>query len=300
MTKKKLITRRDFMRAGSCAAMGGLMGLPLVRRSMAEKADKSRVVLIRDDQVLDGQGHPRKDRLLPMLDKAIQVLFDRNDPLSAWENLAGPKDIVGVKSNVWHYLPTPQALEALIQNRLMDSGVKEENISFDDRGVRRNPVFRHATVLINVRPMRTHHWSGLGTLIKNYIMFVSWPARYHGNACENLGAIWNKSEIKGKTRLNILVMLTPLFHGIGPHHFSIKYTWPYCGLIISEDPVAADITGARIIQEKRDAFFGDKRPISPPPTHISAADKKFNLGHSHPDMIDLIRLGWDRDVLISG
>ena len=298
MVGKKPITRRDFMRAGSCAAMGGLMGLPLVGSSRAGKAEKSRVVLIRDKNVLDEKGQPRKDRLLSMLDKAVNALFDRDDPLSAWGNFIGPKDIVGVKSNVWHYLPTPRELEEVILKRLMDSGVKEENISFDDRGVRRNSVFQHSTVLINVRPMRTHHWSGLGTLIKNYIMFVSWPSRYHGSACENLGAIWKKPEIEGKTRLNILVMLTPQFHGIGPHHFSRKYTWPYCGLIVSEDPVAADATGARVIQDKRDAFFGEKRPISPPPIHIFTADRKFKLGRSRPDMIELIKLGWDRDVLI--
>lgn len=298
MVGKKLITRRDFMLAGSSMAMGGLLGLPLAGSSKAEKAEKSRVVLIRDENVLDEQKKPRKDRLLSMLDEAIKTLFDRNDPLSAWRTLVGPKDIVGVKSNVWHYLPTPRELEVVILKRLMGSGVKEENISFDDRGVRRNPVFQHSTVLINVRPMRTHHWAGLGTLIKNYIMFVPSPPRYHSNACENLGAIWKRPEIEGKTRLNILVMLTPLFHGIGPHHFRRKYTWPYCGLIVSEDPVAADATGARIIQIKRNAFFMEKRPIRPPLRHIAAADKKFKLGHSHPDMIELIKLGWDRDVLI--
>jgi hypothetical protein len=280
MVGKKLITRRDFMLAGSSMAMGGLLGLPLAESSKAEKAEKSRVVLIRHENVLDEQKRPRKDQLLSMLDDAVKTLFDRNDPL------------------VWHYLPTPRELEVVILKRLMDSGVKEENISFDDRGVRRNPVFQHSTVLINVRPMRTHHWAGLGTLIKNYIMFVSWPPRYHGNACENLGAIWKRPEIEGKTRLNILVMLTPLFHGIGPHHFRRKYTWPYCGLIVTEDPVAADATGARIIQIKRNAFFMEKRPIRPPLRHIAAADKKFKLGHSHADMIELIKLGWDRDVLI--
>ena len=298
MVGEKLITRRDFMRAGSCVAMGGLMGFPVVASSRAGNVKKSRVVLIRDENVFDVQGRLSKDRLLSMLDKAVQVLFNRDKPLAAWRNMVGPKDIVGVKSNVWHYLPTPRELEEGILKRLMDSGVKEEKISFDDRSVRKNPVFHDSTRLINVRPMRTHHWSGLGTLIKNYIMFVSWPARYHGNACEKLGSIWNKPAIEGKTCLNILVMLTPLFHGIGPHHFSRKYTWPYCGLIVSEDPVAADVTGAKIIQNKRDAFFGEKRPISPPPIHITAADTKFKLGNSHPDMIELIKLGWDRDVLI--
>lgn len=298
MAGNKLITRRSFMRAGSRVAMGGLIGLPLVGNSRAAKAEKSRVVLIRDENVLDEQGQLKEDRLFSMLDKAVNVLFDGDKSLSAWKNLAGPKDIVGVKSNVWHYLPTPRELEAAILKRLMDSGVRGKNISVDDRGVRSNPVFLNSTVLINVRPMRTHHWSGLGTLLKNYIMFVPWPAKYHGNACEKLGTIWKKPEIEGKTRLNILVMLTPLFHGIGPHHYSSKYTWPYCGLILSEDPVAADATGARIIQKKRDIFFGEERPISPPPIHIAAADNQFKLGNSHPDMIEIVKLGWERDILI--
>ena len=80
-----------------------------------------------------------------------------------------------------------------------------------------------------------------------------------------LDHLWHFPQVKGKTRLNILVMITPLFHGIGPHHFSRSYTWRYNGLIVSTDPVAADATGARIIQAKRDSFFGEKRPISPPP-----------------------------------
>jgi hypothetical protein len=149
-----------------------------------------------------------------------------------------------------------------------------------------------------MRPMRTHHWSGLGTLLKNYIMFVPSPWAYHGNACESLGSIWNKPEIKGKTRLNVLVMLTPQFHGIGPHHFSKTYVWSYGGLIVSADPVAADATGARIIQAKRNFFFGEERPISPPPRHIEAADATYGVGNSRPERIELVKLGWDQDILI--
>ena len=121
---------------------------------------------------------------------------------------------------------------------------------------------------------------------------------YHGNACERLGAIWQKPPVAGKTRLNILVMITPLFHGIGPHHFSRKYTWPYLGLVVSLDPVAADATGARIIQSKRNDYFGEQRPISPRPLHIEAADARFGLGNSRPDRIELIKLGWDEGRLI--
>lgn len=296
--EKKVLTRRDFMRASYCMAMGSLMGLPLLGNSPVKKPEKSRVVLIRDKGVLDDRGQPRSEVLEQMLDHAVTTLLDAPDPISAWKQLVKPTDTVGIKSNVWHYLPTPRDLEATIRARLLDAGVKQENMDADDRGVRANPVFKKSTALINVRPMRTHYWSGLGTLIKNYIMFVPTPSSYHGNACEKLGAIWQLPHVKGKTRLNVLVMLTPLFHGIGPHHFSPNHTWRYRGLIVSPDPVAADATGARIIQAKRNAFFGEERPISPPPRHIAAADTRFGLGNSRPEGIQLITLGWKEGLLV--
>ena len=295
---KKAITRRDFIRVGSCLTMGSLMGLPLISSASAKKSEKSRVVLIRDKNVFDSQGQLNESVLQNMLDKAVTGLMDTSDPVSAWKQMVTPADIVGIKTNVWQYLRTPEPLEVAIRNRLIDAGVKEENISADDRGVRENSVFKRSTALVNVRPMRTHHWSGLGTLLKNYIMFVPSPPKYHGNSCEKLGAIWQLPHVAGKTRLNILVMLTPLFHGVGPHHFNSRYIWPYSGLIVSRDPVAADATGARIIQAKRNLFFSTEKPISPPALHIAAADVQFGLGNSRSEQIQLIRLGWEEDILV--
>jgi hypothetical protein len=293
-----VITRRDFLRAGTCLSLGTLAGLALPGGGFANPGKKSRVVLIRDKDVIDDRERIRPAVLEMMLDKAIAALLDSSSPSAAWNRLVTPGDIVGIKTNVWAYLSTPGQLNSLIRKRLVDAGVKEENVSADDRGVLQNPVFRRATVLVNVRPMRTHHWSGLGTLLKNYIMFAPEPSRYHDNACERLGAIWQLPHVQGKTRLNILVMLTPLFHGMGPHHFSKQHTWSYRGLIVSSDPVAADAVGARIIQGKRNAYFGEERPISPPPRHIVAADARFGLGNSRPERIELIRLGWSEEDLL--
>ncbi|UCD78299.1 MAG: hypothetical protein JSW26_23265, partial [Desulfobacterales bacterium] len=227
---KRVITRRDFLRTGSYAAVGSLMGWPWTTHAAGSQTAKSRVVLTRDENLINASGELRAGNLADMLDQAIQALFNTDDASAAWQQLFDAKDIVGIKSNVWWHLPTPQTLEEILQERLLAAGVRKQNISVDDRGVRRNPIFKNATALINVRPMRTHSWSGLGTLLKNYIMFVSMPSRYHGNACEKLGAIWQTSNLRDKTRLNILVMITPLFHGVGPHHFSRQYTWFYCGL----------------------------------------------------------------------
>ncbi len=295
---KRVLTRRDFIRTGSYVAMGSLMGLPWPGDVAASQPAKSRVVLIRDKDLIGNAGDIRTDHLADMLDQAVQTLFVADDAAAVWQQLFNADDVVGIKSNVWWHLPTPAVLEEILQERLIAAGVKKQNISVDDRGVRRNPVFRNSTALINVRPMRTHAWSGLGTLLKNYIMFVSSPWMYHGNACEKLGAIWHKSNLRSKTRLNILVMITPLFHGVGPHHFSRKYTWPYKGLIVSADPVAADATGAHIIQAKRDLYFGEERPISPRPLHIEAGETRFGLGNCHPERIELLKLGWQEDVFI--
>ena len=295
---KRVITRRDFLRTSSYMAMGSLIALPLMGRAADTKTDKSRVVLIRDESVMDGSGALRPGNLADMMDQAMITLFNTANAAMAWQQLFNPLDVVGIKSNAWARLPTPRELEDILQERLVAVGVKEQNVSVDDRGVRQNPVFRNSTALINVRPMRTHHWSGLGTLLKNYIMFVSQPWIYHGNACEKLGAIWQKSHVKNKTRLNILVMMTPLFHGVGPHHYSKSYIWPYCGLIVSTDPVAADAVGADIIQAKRNEYFGKERPISPRPLHIEAADTRFGLGNSRPARIELIKRGWEAGVLI--
>jgi hypothetical protein len=277
---------------------GGLIGLPLLGNRPIERPEKSRVVLVRDRNVFDQNGNIRANVLEKMMDQGIRALTDTPSAHAGWKKLFRPEDVVGIKSNVWFRLRTPKALEEIIHKRLLETGVKEKNMSVDDRGIRRNPVFKRATALINTRPLRAHDWSGLGTLIKNYIMFASTPSDYHDNACQNLGALWRLPNVAGKTRLNILVMLTPLFHSIGPHSFGIKYTWPYNGLILSKDPVAADATGARIIQARRDAHFGEGRPISPPLYHITAADQKFNLGKSHPRRIEVVRLGWKDGILI--
>lgn len=295
--QKRIFTRRDFIRTGSCVVAGSLMGLPLLKGSAKAKG-KSRVVLIRDKEVIKNNGFLRPDKLAQMLDQALIRLLETNDAASGWRKLFKPSDIVGIKSNVWGPLPTPPSLENALSKRLAETGIAVQNISVDDRGVRDNPVFMRATALINIRPMRSHHWAGLGTLIKNYIMFSGMPWTYHGNACERLGAVWQKYKLLQKTRLNILVMLTPLFHGIGPHHFSRRYIWPYCGLIVSTDAVSADAIGARIIQAKRNDHFGKDKPISPRPLHIEAADFRFGLGNSHPDRIELIKLGWMQDRLI--
>ncbi len=296
--KPKGITRRDFLKGSTSAALAGAFYLSLPGQLSAGPGEKSRVVLIREQKVLNDKNVPDYDVMARMLNEAVITLLGEKDPAVAWKRLIKPDDIVGIKTNVWHYLPVPQGLEQAIYARVIEAGVKKKNISMRDRGLLADSIFLKATALINVRPMHTHYWSGVGTLIKNYITFTKSPSSYHPDTCADLASIWKLPLVKGKTRLNILVMLTPLFQGSGPHHYNPKYIWAYNGLLVGIDPVAVDATGLRILQAKRREFFGEDRPLDPPPKHILLADTRHGLGTADPEKIELIKLGWQEGVLI--
>jgi len=296
--KNKIITRRDFLRLTALTPLAAAFPWGRGYQPKEARSQKARVVLIRDKEALLGFKRPNPKVIQRMLDEAVTALLEESNVLKAWQKLVKPSDIVGIKTNVWHFLPTGAEIEQAIKRRVMKVGVPEENIGIDDRGVLRNPIFKKTTVLINARPARTHYWAGMGSCIKNYIQFVPVPSAYHHDSCADLAKIWSLPLVKGKTRLNILVMLTPLFHGVGPHHYNNKYIWEYKGLLVGQDPVAVDSTGLRILQAKRQQFFGRERSLQTPAKHIFLADTRHHLGVSNPDQIELIKLGWKEEILI--
>lgn len=294
--EERVITRRDFLGVAAGTAVAATLGSGILGEAKAEPT--SRVVLIRNAEAVGNDGKFRGEILQTMLDEAVTSLLGTKDPAEAWQQLITSSDIVGIKSNSWNRMPTPTELEAVIKRRVLHTGVPQTNVDIDDRGVRQNPVFLKATALINVRPLRTHHWSGVGTCLKNYIPFVPDPSSYHDEGCSPLGKIWTYPIVKGKTRLNILSALTPQFYGRGASFFDTRYVWPYRGLIVGIDPVAVDAIGAHLLQAKRIAFFGEDRALDVSPIHIVAADKTYHVGISDLNRIQLIKLGWTDDVLI--
>jgi hypothetical protein len=291
------LTRRNFIKGVGTAAVGGAVGLSAGSEQVRAAQSTSRVVMIRNEDAVDGDGAIQGDVVQAMMDEAMTSLLGLESAEDCWKLILQPDDIVGIKTNIVNYLPTPPEVEAALKRGAMTAGVPEENIGMGDRNVRQLEIFQHTTALLNTRPMRTHAWSGVGSLIKNYIMFDN-PSDYHDDACADLATLWDLPAVKGKTRLNVLVMLTPQFHNIGPHHFDPMYTWPYRGLIVSTDPVAADAVGLRIIQGKRQEVFGEDRPLQPTAHHIRLADTVHGLGNADMDRIDLVRVGWEGEELI--
>jgi hypothetical protein len=292
----RAITRREFLRKTGAAAIVATAGVPLLARGEVQRSAK--VILIRNENIIGSGGTLNGKILEEMLDQAMTHLLDAKTPADAWKKIIQPTDVVGIKTNVWRYLRTPVELENAMKRRILAAGVDEKNISIDDWGVSSNPVFAKATALINARPMRAHNWSGVGGCLKNYIMFTPSPPDYHPDSCIDLGAIWNLPAVKGKTRLNVLVMLTPQFNCLGPHHFDKEFTWPYKGLLVGTDPVALDAVGLKIIEAKRRLYFKEETPMRPPVRHIRAAEEKHGVGVADLNRIEIVRLGWKADILI--
>ncbi|MDH7493822.1 MAG: DUF362 domain-containing protein [Candidatus Saccharicenans sp.] len=295
--RKKVITRRDFIRG----SVGTTLGLTLVKpewlkKSIAETqkntASKSLVVLVRDQKVLDDELRVNKQILAGMLEKILLETTGQKNMNAAWLSLVSPKDVVGLVPTPLMN-PTHQELLDVIKESLLAAGLPEENIrNAQGRKVDLEPI----TALISVPGLKAHWLTGIGTVIKNYIMYSGAPRNYHYEDSAKLGEIWHLPQVKGKTRLIIVDALRPVCDK-GPQ-FDPRYRWPYKGLLASTDPVALDAVGLKIIQAKRDELRGEPWPISPPPICVEAADRVYKLGQSKLEKIELKKIGWDKDTLI--
>ncbi len=299
MSKRSRLTRREFLKAAAVTPLAApLVAAGIRKDGAADIPGKSRVILIRRPAVFDAERKQKPEVVQEMLDEAVAALFGEKDAASAWRRIVKPSDTVGIKTNIWNYLPTGPAVEQALRKRVLEAGVPESRLSLNDRGVLSDPIFEKATVLLNARPARTHSWSGMGSCLKNMIMFAPKPSAYHDDTCADLAKLWFLPLVKDKVRLNVQVMMTPLFNSAGSRDFSAQYTWPYGGLIVGQDPVAVDATALRILVAKRREFFGEERPMKPPAHHIALADTRHHLGNSDPARIELVKLGETAGMLI--
>ncbi len=287
------ITRRRFVTTVSTAAVAAAISPAL---AASGDAGRARVVLVRDENALDEAGKPRADVVQRMLDRGMCELLETKEPVEAWKRVVGTSRTVGIKTNVWKNLPTGAEVEAALERRIVEAGIPKAGVRIDDRGARE--TLTRCDVLVNARPLRTHHWAGIGSCLKNPIMFAPEPSFYHPDLCADLGSLWSLPAIHGKVKLNVLVVLTPQFLTRGPNHFDARYVWPYRGILLSTDPVAVDTVGVRLLDAKRKLALEEERPLTQLAHHVRIAGEKYKLGVSDPSRIDLIKLGWDKDLLI--
>jgi len=295
--ERKAITRRDFIRGTVSTALGLAFIKPdWVQKSIAERQknseNKSLVILVRDQNVLDDELKVNKRVLAAMVERSMLELTGKKEIKQAWLSLFSPKDVVGLVPTPMMN-PTHQELVEVVKESLMAIGIPEANIrNAQGKNVDLAPI----TALVSLPGLKAHWLTGIGTVIKNYILYSGSPRNYHYEDSAKLGEIWHLPQVAGKTRLIIVDALRPVCDK-GPQ-FDPRYRWSYKGLLVGTDPVALDVIGLKIIQAKRDELRGEPWPISPPPICIEAADSVYKLGHSKLENIELRKIGWDKEILV--
>jgi hypothetical protein len=292
MKKKVVVTRRDFIRG----TVGAALGATLLGSAWLEGSDqgsgRSSVVIVRDQNVMDASMKVDKQVVARMLEQTLVKVTGKVDAKAAWLSLVKPTDLIGLVPTPF-LNPTHDEVIDAVRDSLVAAGIPADRIIHaQGRSVDLVPI----TALISMPGLKAHWLTGIGTVIKNYILYSGAPRNYHYQDSAKLGEIWNLPQVKGKTRLVLVDALHPLCDK-GPQP-DPRYKWAYNGLIAGMDPVAVDAVGLKIITAKREALRGEPWPLSPPPICIEAADKVYKLGTCDLGKIDIHTIGWKQDLLI--
>jgi uncharacterized protein (DUF362 family) len=288
-------------------------------------------VVIAHDAALRPSGTaPDPNRVLALLDRAMQACFDRDKALEAWKKIVTPGQTVGLKVNCLggRGISTSTVLVDAICERLQQAGIRQENIVVWDRsesdleegGYRArqkmrvvgndsagfeddlavfgqvgsrltNTVTRTCDVIINLPVLKDHGVTGMTAAMKNFYGAVHNPNKYHPNGGNPYVADVNMLEpIRRKVRLHICDALTVQYEG-GPS-FRPQFNAKHDTLLISRDPVALDYNGWQIIERKRaEKGLPSLTAAGRVPAYIAtAADANHRLGTNDPHQMHVVEL----------
>ncbi len=290
--------------------------------------DRSTVILTRRTGVIDNQGAIDADMLFTMIGDGVTALTGKNNITQAWRSLFSKNERIGIKVNTLggrNRCTHPQ-LAAAVAGHLAAAGIAPHNILIFDRltdemnragytivrGGSRVQCYgtdhayeaepemsgtigscfstlltRRCDAVISLPVLKDHDLSGVSMCLKNFYGVIHNPNKYHDNGCDPFIADLNlHSHIRSKRRLTIIDGLSAQYSG-GPS-FKPQWSWNYRGLLFSTDPVAADSTGARIIDKKRkEKNMRSLREAGRPWKHIHTAARR-GLGITDTHKIELI------------
>jgi uncharacterized protein (DUF362 family) len=336
MNQRGSKSRRDFLK--NCLAGGVALGASGKLR-LLEAAEhnslplKSKVAIVRDPMLRGVGSTVDSTRIMSMLDRAMQSVFEMDHPAEPWKKLVrlGQKVALKVNALCGRGLSSNLQLVEAICERLQGAGIRagdiviwdhdtaeleragyqistaagrvqcygtdrvgyeEELVIYGSVGSRLSKILtEHCDVLINVPVLKDHDTAGVTIAMKNMYGVIHNPNKYHPNGCNPYIADLNMlPAIRTKMRLNICDATTACYEG-GPG-FKPQYSWKENALIVSQDPVALDHTGWRIIEHKRakmklKTLEADGRA----PRYIAtAADAQHGLGTNDPQRIALVEM----------
>jgi hypothetical protein len=290
--QKPVLTRRDFIRGTIGVTLGAsILGIKWPQGE-ARAAGSSLVTIVRDKNATDSSKNVDSTILEKMLEQTLIKVTGQKNTKDAWLSLVKPNDVIGLVPTD-HLNPTHDEVVNVVKSSLVDAGFAKAKIRLAQGGPS-NP--KKCDALIALPALKAHWLTGIGTVMKLYIMYSGSPSSYHKGNSSKLGEIWNLPFVKGKTKLVLVDSLYPLCDK-GPQP-DPRYQWPYNGMIAGTDPIAVETVCLHIINEKRKAIRGEPWPLSPPPICIEAADKVYGLGTSRMEQINIEHYGWEHELLL--
>jgi len=151
-------------------------------------------------------------------------------------------------------------------------------------------VTDETTALASAAVLKDHNLAGLTAVMKNFFGAIHNPNKYHDDYCDPFIAdACAQKPIRSRLRLVLCDAGRPQYQG-GPAPRP-KWQWPYGGLILSTDPVAADAVGRQILLRKRAAagmkpLADDGRPV-----RYLASGAERGLGTADLARIEVVSLG---------
>ena len=272
---------------------------------------KSRVVVGRDPQLRPPGSPADPRRLLALLDRSLQALFDRDNPQEAWRQVVRADEVVGLKVNclAGRGLSTHVALVDAVCERLQQVGVKDiviwDRLNYDlesahykirerGSGVRcfgndslgyedelavsgsvgsllARTLTQVCDAVINLPVLKDHSITGVTMALKNMFGAIHNPNKYHLDVGDPYIADVNALRAV-RQKLRLHICDAITAQYEGGPSFMPHWTWPQNSLLVSRDPVALDQIGWQMIDRKR-AEKGLKplRESKREPTYIATA-----------------------------
>jgi uncharacterized protein (DUF362 family) len=156
-----------------------------------------------------------------------------------------------------------------------------------------NILVKYVDHNINLPVLKDHSLAGLSAGLKNFYGAINNPNKWHADNCDPFAAhIANLEPIRTKNRLTIIDAVKVQYHG-GPGYDS-RYIAGYNGLLISDDPVAVDAVGLKIIEHLRQKNGLPSLKSAGRPVKYLASAEKLGLGVADINQIELKILYIDR------
>ena len=286
--------RRDFLKKclTGAAVLGASGGMGLIAGAeQATALAKSRVVVARDAMLRGVGATVDSHRMLSLLDRAMQALFDRDNPIETWNKLVRTGETVGLKVNALGgrgFCSSP-LVEAICE-RLQEAGIKASDIVVWDRD---SDELEHAGFHVSTGGNRVQCF---GTDRVDYeqelVMYGSVGSRLSKILTERCNVLINVPVLKDHDGAGVTMALKNMYgviHNPNKYHpngcnpyiadlnmvpeirtrmrlticdattacfeggpgYKPQYSWKNNALIVSQDPVALDYTGWQIIERKR-------------------------------------------------